>query len=1358
MPTRAELQKLKVCEIRELCVAQKLPTSGRKHSLISQLLRAYSESAGETLLKTASDSLITSTPKKMASSDNEEENPRVVQFTFRDIGDSLEKFSGENADRDVHEWLTEFEGTCANFGWNDLQKFIYGRRLLRGTAKLFVNSSSGLNDWKTLKEALETEFENKITSAEVHDQLRERKKLTEESFLQYIYQMQNIAKRGNIEEEALCEYIVRGISDDPTNKVCLYGASSIRELKVCVKQYEKMKTQMRDTMSRGPKSVRVDKEREKAKRNVKSESKPEIGEGTSGDMRCYNCGNRGHYANDCEMKAHGPKCFVCSEFGHRAKECKKERAPEVNTIDEEKMPVVEMLVNGVPLRTLFDTGSRYNLVCESVLPKIGQPRVSCAPMRFTGFGAAKTLSRGKINVNVCIEENGFSDVLFYVVPDGCMKYDAILGMEAMNYMNAEINKDGVRIRKDTSVPSYTEENEIMLILSENTRDGDIIDVAPQHTQVIQTILENYVPKKDVKSRVETRIILNDDSVVHINPRRFAPREKEVVDKTVDEWLKAGIIRESASEYASPVTLAPKKDGSFRVCVDYRQLNRKIVRDCYPMKNIEDQVDKLKGAKVFTTLDLKNSFLHVPVEASSQKYTSFVTHSGQYEFLRSPFGLCLSPASFSRFIADVFRELIKGERLVIYVDDLIIPSETEEENIATLKEVLKVAAENGIQFNWKKSQFLKREVEYVGYVISAGSYKISPAKIQAVKGFREPRNVKEIQRFIGLTSYFRKFIPGYSLIARPLTSLLKKDERFEFNELQKRSFEQLKDCLTSDPVLKIYCPGAETELHTDASKEGFGAVLLQKSEDEKFHPISYMSQQTSVAEKNYSAYHLEVLAVVRAVAKFRVYLLGLPFKIVTDCVAFKHTLKGKQLCPRVARWALLLEEYTYTVEHRSGSRMQHVDALSRAPVMLTLSDPLVEMIRRAQGQDEKIRVISELLKTQTFEDYVMSGDLLMKVVEGREVIVVPAEMQCEIIRRAHENGHFGVRKLEEVIKRDYYVPQLAMKIKRQIQCCVKCILAERKRGKHDGLLAPIPKGEVPFDTYHVDHIGPMEATEKLYKYLFVVVDSFTKYVWIYPTKRTTAQEAIQKLAQQSEYFGNPRRLVSDKGAAFTSSEFKEYCTSQNIEHVEITTGIPRGNGQVERVNQVILAMLTKLCVNDPAKWYKHIGNIQRWINANVQQSTSVSPFEAMFGVQMRHEGDVRLCELLEEIRLAQFDEQRNEIRAKARKAIEQAQEEQRHSYNLRAKVAPNYRTGDIVVIKRTQFGPGRKHAAQFLGPYKVTSVKPNNRYEVEKLSGEGPRRTSSAASHMKRYEVWSPEPQQDGRDVGVGNPDDEDEQI
>ncbi|XP_055522602.1 uncharacterized protein LOC129716793 [Wyeomyia smithii] len=364
-------------ELRDMCEERNLLTSGKKVTLVRRLLE-YSA------VETADPEAVTSTPRdpkqcEMSSSDGEE-IARPPQFTFNDIGDSLEKFSGEHSDRDVRGCLDDFEKTCENFGWNNVQKFVYGRRLLKGTAKLFVSSSSGLNNWVDLRAALEEEFEDKVSSAEVHELLRNRRKKTDETFLQYIYHMQNIAKRGGIEEEAVCDYIVRGITDDPVNKVCLFGARNMRELKERVKQYEKMKSQIRDCGRNSLKStVRVEKE--KIKKNPKVSNESGAAESTTAEIRCYNCGNRGHFANDCEMKSRGPKCFVCSEFGHRAKDCTtNKKEPEVNILTGERMPVLQISVGNIELHALFDTGSQHNLICEDAYKRIGKPLLTKTTM------------------------------------------------------------------------------------------------------------------------------------------------------------------------------------------------------------------------------------------------------------------------------------------------------------------------------------------------------------------------------------------------------------------------------------------------------------------------------------------------------------------------------------------------------------------------------------------------------------------------------------------------------------------------------------------------------------------------------------------------------------------------------------------------------------------------------------------------------------------------------------------------------------------------------------------------------------------------------------------------------------------
>lgn len=275
-----------------------------------------------------------------------------------------------------------------------------------------------------------------------------------------------------------------------------------------------------------------------------------------------------------------------------------------------------------------------------------------------------------------------------------------------------------------------------------------------------------------------------------------------------------------------------------------------------------------------------------------------------------------PGSFSTTIRAVFRELTIQDVVLIYLDDLIISAKKEKKCLKKLEQVLQTARDYGLRINWKKCNLLVRRVEYLGHIIEADTIRPSKRKITTVTGFSRPTSIKMVQSFLGITGYFRKFIPQYALIARPLSQLLKNGMRFIFRADQEQAFEQLKMILTKDLILKLYRVNAETELHTDAFTYGLGAILLQRdAEDNQLHPVYYASWKTSEVEERYSSYELEVLAVIKALRKFRVYLLGVPFRIVTDCRAFVQTMSKKDACLRVTQWALRLKEFEYTVEHR-----------------------------------------------------------------------------------------------------------------------------------------------------------------------------------------------------------------------------------------------------------------------------------------------------------------------------------------------------------------------------------------------------------------------------------------------------------
>ncbi|GFY56671.1 enzymatic polyprotein [Trichonephila inaurata madagascariensis] len=461
--------------------------------------------------------------------------------------------------------------------------------------------------------------------------------------------------------------------------------------------------------------------------------------------------------------------------------------------------------------------------------------------------------------------------------------------------------------------------------------------------------------------------------------------------------------------------------------NHQKLNQKLVKDKFPLPLIEDVLDTLQEAKVYSTLDLRNGFFHVDVDEDCRKYTSFIVPDGQFELNKFPFGLSTSPGIFQRYVSSIFRDLTRKGIVISYLDDLVIPAKYEKEGLEKLKIVFEVAKKYGLEIKFKKCQFLKKTIEFLGHVVENGTIKPSTAKTQAVRKFPEPTTIKQVQSYFGLTGYFRKYIKDYSTIAKPLSDLTRKENPFVFGTLQKAAFEKLKNIISEGPLLHIYKYG-RTKLHTDACKQGYGAILLQEAEDGKLHPVFYISKKTNTAEEKYDSYELEVLAIINALKKFRVYLLG-HFEIVTDCSAFQKTMHKKDLITRIARWALQLKEFDYEIEHRAGSRIKHVDALSRYPVMIICNDTLTSKLKKAPEEDDSIQTLKSLLEKQESEECFERNGILYKYLNGRELIVTPKAMEAELIKLIHENGHFSVAKTEEIVKPEFFIPNLTNVVKK-----------------------------------------------------------------------------------------------------------------------------------------------------------------------------------------------------------------------------------------------------------------------------------------------------------------------------------------
>lgn len=927
-------------------------------------------------------------------------------FTARDIADSLSNFSGTDS-LSVGHWVDDFEENAEMVGWNTIQKFIYAKQLLKGAAKLFVRSQSGLRNWTLLKEALLEEFGETVSASEVHRMLSNRRKNHNETYREYLYALMEIGKPIQLDVPSLLDYFVEGIPDSRFNKSILYQAKTIGQMKEQIRIYEKIHIPSGTSNQRGNVS-----------RNTEVEIKKERGVKSRG-RRCFKCGSPDHLAGDCSETQF--RCFNCKGVGHRAADCKvgsvqvKQESSNVNMFSYDREPFEpgmkfkKMCINGIEFYGLIDTGCNICTVRCDVYEML-RSAFELIPdqRRMKGAGAGVFYTQGYFDAPVVIDKI-LLNLRFYVVRAEDIAYPAVLGSNLLQFVDFIVTEEGVEFVSKTvraveadgnktseeatdNFELFAEFSEICLNIEEDQRTmADLQHLPCKLQDDVYKIIGEYKPSAGNTSPVSMKILMKDDKPVAQGPRRTSYADQEIIDKQISEWLEKGIVRQSISEYSSPIVLVPKKDGTKRLCCDYRKLNEKIIRDNFPMVLVDDVLERLQKGSVFTTLDLKDGFFHVPVDPESTKYTSFVTRTGQYEFRYVPFGISNSPAVFCRFISAIFRDLIARDMAIVYMDDVIIPSRDEIEGIEKLEFVLRVAKENGLHVRWRKCQFLKRRVNFLGYIIEQGTIRPSGDKTLAIENFPLPHDRKSLQRFLGLTSYFRRFVNGYATLAKPMSDLLRKASDFRINEEVVCSFEQLKLALTKDPVLRLYNPKAITEIHTDASKFGYGAVLLQKdSEDQHYHPVQYMSRKTTSAEENYHSYELEVLAIIEALKKWRIYLLGIKFKIITDCNAFAMTMKKAEVPLRVSRWALYLQDFDYQIEHRSGTKMRHVDALSRITCLL-VEDSLRHRLKKAQLNDMWVSAVRKILENDHYEDYYMYHDILYKDAL-KELIVVPSQME------------------------------------------------------------------------------------------------------------------------------------------------------------------------------------------------------------------------------------------------------------------------------------------------------------------------------------------------------------------------------
>ncbi|KAJ9567011.1 hypothetical protein OSB04_002977 [Centaurea solstitialis] len=733
------------------------------------------------------------------------------------------------------------------------------------------------------------------------------------------------------------------------------------------------------------------------------------------------------------------------------------------------------LLNNYPATVLFDSGADRSFVSLEFRPKINKKSQNLKEDHIIEYSNGELVRANKIRK--CTLGLAGKDFSIDLIPIKIGSFDIIVGMDWMSKHRATIccaekivalalpdggllEVYGDKPKRDIKIVSFMKmrghlRKECVAfmahVIDTKAKEKRIQDipVVREFPEVFPEELPGLPPQRQVEFHID--LVPGAGPIVK-SPYRLAPSEMQELSNQLQELLDKGFIRPSSSPWGAPVLFVKNKDGSFRMCIDYRELNKITIKNRYPLPRIDDLFDQLQGATYFSKIDLRSGYHQMRVREEDIAKTAFRTRYGHYEFLVMPFGLTNAPAVFMDLMNRVCRPYL-DKFVIVFIDDILIYSQSKEDHEQHLRSILELLKAEELYAKFSKCEFWIREVHFLGHVVNKEGIHVDPAKIEAIKKWEAPKTPTEIRQFLGLAGYYRRFIANFSKIAQPLTALTQKDKKFIWGEKQEEAFQVLKHKLCNAPILALPEGTDNFVVYCDASHQGLGCVLMQ---NEKV--IAYASRQLKVHEKNYTTHDLELGAVVFALKILRHHLYGTKCTIFTDHKSLQHILDQKMLNMRQRRWVELLSDYDCEIKYHPGKANVVADALSRKkrvkPTRTRAMGVLVQTSLKSQILEaQREALMADNLKKETlhgiekeFEEKV-HGVCYFK---GRIWIPRVEQLRKMIMDEAHQSRysiHPGSDKMYKGLKEHYWWPGMKKDIATNIHFMILAVIARSTGYSH-----------------------------------------------------------------------------------------------------------------------------------------------------------------------------------------------------------------------------------------------------------------------------------------------------------------------